>query len=452
MADPAPSDGLSLRVLLLLGFGSVFALWLISAYALADSMIRTDTRSTALRTRFVKNEQLLSTVRAQALLSSVYLRDALLDPDPSQTQFYRDELQRTRRDVDHAMADYLPRAESAPEHADWIRLQKELGDYWNAMVPVLDPTYTPTPAESRAYLRDEVIPKRETIISISDQIHALNQEAFEAEQREVGLMRGSLQQRIWLTSLITVGVGLLIAFFAIRAVGRLDARVREQHRHEVEQKRELARLSSKLLQAQEDERRRIARELHDEIGQSLGALKLELAVAERIMPEVSIDEVLAEARSITDRTLQTVRDLSQLLHPAMLDDLGLPDTADWYLRAFSRRTGIASELAIDRLEERLAPEVEMCTYRVIQEAVTNVAKHSEATSCRVQIARELATLRIVVEDNGKGFQPATRRAADARGLGLIGVRERVANLGGRLRVESGAGTGTRLTVELPLSA
>ena len=300
MADPAPSEGLSLRVLLLLGFGSVFALWLISAYALADSMIRTDTRSTALRTRFVKNEQLLSTVRAQALLSSVYLRDALLDPDPSQTQFYRDELQRTRRDVDHAMADYLPRAESAPEHADWIRLQQELSDYWNAMVPVLDPTYTPTPAESRAYLRDEVIPKRETIISISDQIHALNQEAFEAEQREVGLMRGSLQQRIWLTSLITVGVGLLIAFFAIRAVGRLDTRVREQHRHEVEQKRELARLSSKLLQAQEDERRRIARELHDEIGQSLGALKLELAVAERIMPEVSIDEVLAEARSITD--------------------------------------------------------------------------------------------------------------------------------------------------------
>lgn len=206
------------------------------------------------------------------------------------------------------------------------------------------------------------------------------------------------------------------------------------------------------LSIRADERRRIARELHDEIGQALGALKLELAVAERVMPEVSTDEALAEARSITDRTLQTVRDLSQLLHPAMLDDLGLPDTADWYLRAFSRRTGIASELAIDRLEERLAPEVEMCTYRVIQEAVTNVAKHSEATSCRVQIARELATLRIVVEDNGKGFQPATRRAADARGLGLIGVRERVANLGGRLRVESGAGTGTRLTVELPLSA
>ena len=452
MGDSVPSEGLSLRVLLLLGFGSVFALWLISAYALADSMIRTDARSTALRTRFVKNEQLLSTVRAQALLSSVYLRDALLDSDASQAQFYRDELQRTRRDVDRAMADYLPRAESAPEHGDWIRLQKELGDYWNAMVPVLDPTRTPTPAESRAYLRDEVIPKRETVISISDQIHALNQEAFEVEQREVALMRGSLQQRIWLTSLVTVGGGLLIAFFAIRAVGRLDARVREQHQHEVEQKRELARLSSKLLQAQEDERRRIARELHDEIGQSLGALKLELAVAERIMPEVSIDEVLAEARSITDRTLQTVRDLSQLLHPAMLDDLGLPDTADWYLRAFSRRTGITSELSIDRLEERLAPEVEMCTYRVIQEAVTNIAKHSEATTCRVQIARDPGALRIVVEDNGKGFQPATRRAADARGLGLIGVRERVANLGGRLRVESGAGTGTRLTVELPLSA
>ena len=414
-------------------------------------MLDADARSLATRTRFLKNEQLLSTVRAQALLSSVYVRDALLDTSGTQTQFYRDQLQRIRTGVEQALGEYVPRANSTVERANWAQLTRELGDYWDSLTPMIAPEHTLTSAGSQAYLRDHVIPRRETVIRISDQIHALNQEAFEAELTELGQMRSGLRSRIWLTSIIAAAFGLAIAAFAASGVRRLDARIRDQHAHEVEQRGELVRLSSRLLQVQEDERRRIARELHDEVGQALSALKLELAVAAPHGTAALADESLAEARAITDRALQAVRDLSQGLHPAMLDDLGLPETADWYLRAFSRRTGIASELSVDRFDTRLAPEIEICAYRVIQEAVTNVARHAAATSCRVQIVCAPASLHVLVEDNGRGFQPTVSRAPDNRGLGLVGLRERVAGLGGALHVDSRPGAGTQLAVELPLA-
>jgi signal transduction histidine kinase len=142
--------------------------------------------------------------------------------------------------------------------------------------------------------------------------------------------------------------------------------------------------------------------------------------------------------------------MSQLLHPSMLDDLGLPDTATWYLRGFSRRTGITSELVVERLEHRLHPEIESCTYRIIQEAVTNVAKHADASLCRVEIKRMTDTLRIAVEDDGKGFDQAAEASRSSRGLGLVGVRERVVRLGGTLRLETRPGSGTRLLVDLPV--
>jgi signal transduction histidine kinase len=449
-APLAPRDGLTLRNLLWLGFGSVFALWLISAYAVAASLSSTDKRAATLRDRFLRNEELLSTVRAQTLTSAIFVRDALLDLDSSHDRVYRDELQHIQDSVDQAMRDYVPHAKV--EQAELVQLRAELLDYWRAIAPVVT-SATPTgPAASAAYLRDQVIPRRETVIRISSQVHAFNESAYETERTELAGIRASLLNRIWLTSFVTVGLGVVIAVFAARAADRLDGRIRYQHQLEVQQARELARLSTRLLGAQEEERRRIARELHDEIGQALSALKLELAVAGRTAPMAAIDNALGEARAIADRTLATVRDLSQLLHPAMLDDLGLPDTADWYLRGFSRRTGIASELKVVQLDARLPREVELCSYRVIQEAVTNVARHAEARHCRVEIVRHDAALHLSIEDDGRGFDLGPARAADGRGLGLVGLRERIAGLGGRLQIESRRGAGTRLIVELPLSA
>jgi signal transduction histidine kinase len=147
-----------------------------------------------------------------------------------------------------------------------------------------------------------------------------------------------------------------------------------------------------------------------------------------------------------------VRDLSQLLHPSMLDDLGLPDTLKWYLHGFSQRTGVRAELVQDQMDERLAPEVEVSAYRIIQEALTNVAKHAHATLCRVYVQRLPHSLLITVEDDGVGADAQGRLSeANGRGLGLVGIRERASALSGTVGFDSASGKGTRLTVELPLA-
>jgi signal transduction histidine kinase len=404
----------------------------------------------AIRSRFLRNEQLLSAVRVQTLLSSVYLRDAVLETTSVSVGTYQDRLHQIRNDVERSLLEYAPIVESEAERAQWRELQRELDDYWPSMVPVLALDRTLTAVEARTVLRERIIPRRESIIRISDAVQSVNQHAYEREASEIAALRRAMRGQIWQTSTITVILGLVIAFVATRYAARLEARIREQHAQELLQKRELARLSSQLMEAQEEERRRIARELHDEVGQALTALKLELAAAARVAGPGAAGSDLAEARAITDRALHSVRDMSQLLHPSMLDDLGLPDTATWYLRGFSRRTGITSELVVERLEHRLHPEIESCTYRIIQEAVTNVAKHADASLCRVEIKRMTDTLRIAVEDDGKGFDQAAEASRSSRGLGLVGVRERVVRLGGTLRLETRPGSGTRLLVDLPV--
>jgi len=136
----------------------------------------------------------------------------------------------------------------------------------------------------------------------------------------------------------------------------------------------------------------------------------------------------------------------------MLDDFGLPDTLKWYLRKFSDRTGIRTKLLEDCLSERLPTDVEVCAYRAIQEGLTNVSRHAHATSCRVFVQRLSSSLIVTVEDDGRGFQTdRDSNGGQSAGLGLVGIRERAVDLGGTFRIESGHGTGTRLTIEFPLT-
>jgi signal transduction histidine kinase len=211
--------------------------------------------------------------------------------------------------------------------------------------------------------------------------------------------------------------------------------------------------STRVLAGQEAERRRVAHELHDEIGQALTAVDVELAVAQgAVRSDGRAAAAINEARTVTRRALSGVRDLSQLLRPSMLDDFGLPDTIKWYLRKFSDRTGVRTELIEDRLTERLPTDVEVCVYRAIQEALTNVSRHARATACRVFVQRLPSSLIVTVEDDGVGLQAsAAGDSAGRDGLGLVGIRERVSDLGGTFRVEGNSGKGTRLTIELPLA-
>jgi signal transduction histidine kinase len=144
-----------------------------------------------------------------------------------------------------------------------------------------------------------------------------------------------------------------------------------------------------------------------------------------------------------------VRQLSRLLHPPMLDDLGLVSALDSYLGTFGDRTGIRADLVHDGMNERPTPEIEICLFRIVQEATTNIARHASATACRVYLQRLPASVVLNVEDNGRGFDPQLRRPGAEDGLGLLSIQERVADVRGTFRIESAPGRGTRLCVEVP---
>ena len=203
----------------------------------------------------------------------------------------------------------------------------------------------------------------------------------------------------------------------------------------------------RVVAGQELERQRLARELHDETGQALTSILLGLkAVEEARAP----DEMQAAARSLRElvvATLQDVRRLAVELRPKALDDFGLVAALERLGNSFAEATGIRVELEASLGHERLPAEVETTLYRIVQEALTNIVKHARARSVSILVVRRGGSVTAVVEDDGTGFDP-DRVAAD--GLGLLGMRERVALIDGRLTVESSAGTGTTLAAEVPL--
>ncbi len=186
-------------------------------------------------------------------------------------------------------------------------------------------------------------------------------------------------------------------------------------------------------------------------GQALTAVKMDIGIALRAEVDPRVRNALEDARDISEATLRSVRDLSQLLHPSVLDDFGLPATLTTYLRNFSQRTGIRAQLA-ETMDARLAPTIEVCVYRVVQEALSNVAQHSGATACTVSLNAGSGFVRVVVEDNGCGIDSAATGAIAGRGLGLIGMRERAQALGGSFAVAGRASGGTMLTLIVPLNA
>jgi signal transduction histidine kinase len=434
----------------MLGFGAVFALWLVSTYELMRRLSAVETRAFEISTRFAKGEELLFTVRAEVLLGSVYVRDAVLDVEPDSRVFYEKQLASTRVKIEEALRQYLPDVDSEVERDHWTRLEAELRTYWGTVAPVLGGDISR--AEAQELLGRDVIPKRSGIIRISDDLRTLNRDALRQHQAEVARLYAVVRQRVWWTSGIAVLLGLAVALVAARHAGRLEALIRLQHIQERNHKRDLQRLTAKLVHAQEEQRRTIARDLHDEVGQALTAVRMGIAVLERRSTASMEAQSLADVGAMMDGVIRTVRDLSQLLHPAMLDDFGLAVTLQAYVDRFSTRTGVRADLIADGLRERLAPELEICIYRIAQEALTNVAKHSQATACRVLLQRYPTTISLTVEDNGRGMEDRSSESGEAStlGLGLMGIRERVAELGGTARWDCHASRGTRLVVELPV--
>jgi signal transduction histidine kinase len=446
--------GVTIKAVVLLGFALSAALWTVSAYGLARRIAEGETRAAAVSERYRQAQELLTNVRAQVLLGSVYVRDALMDPDPRSTQSYRRQIEEAGQAAEQALGHYVPVLDVPEERERIARLRRELDGFRTTLLEVLQTDSNRWPVDASLLLRDRITPKRDVAIGISEEVQTLNRNNFLQHQAEVNGIYRTAQEQLFTRFGLALAASLGIALLAIVYAGRLEKGLRRQSARDLQNAADLQRLSGKLINAQEEERRNIARELHDEIGQVLTAIKVELAVADQAITTAGGPvHALKDVRSMTDGAIHTVRDLSHLLHPALLDDLGLRAAVDWYLRSFATRHGIRVDLLHEGMDERLTAETEAAAYRIIQEALTNVVRHAKAATCRVYLQRLANTVLVTIEDDGVGFvlSDGSRHVA-RQGLGLIGIRERVSQLRGTLRVESAPGKGTRLTIELPARA
>jgi signal transduction histidine kinase len=440
---------LTMRSVLYLGFGLILVAWTIAGAGVLWEVAQIRQQVYSTNARFNERQEQLFALRAEVLLGSVYLRDALLDLRSDSD--YRTILQDWRRSLDRWLDRNEPARMPALEEKAWTLLRQELHEYAQALAVVGSWPAQRRAGEGPAYLRRVVIPKRDVILDISERTLTLNRLALGRHRDEInGLylrFRNRVQWTIGLGIALAVGVCLLVSLQMLA----LERTIRRQHQQLAERGEALQRLSARLIHRQEEERRSIAHELHDEIGQAMTAIKMNLGALERNFPgPPPALELIREARSIADHTLQAARDLSQMLHPAMLDQLGLTEAVQWYVTGFSQRTGIQVTATLDNWDRRLAQEIEVTAYRTVQEALTNIARHSRATRCQVSLQRLPQILKITVDDNGCGFEPeGVALDASGRGLGLIGIEERVAGVGGTFRVESAPGSGSRLTVEIP---
>jgi signal transduction histidine kinase len=213
---------------------------------------------------------------------------------------------------------------------------------------------------------------------------------------------------------------------------------------------ELRQLSSKLVSAQEEERKAISRELHDQIGQLLTGLKIELLHLDesRRGPQETFTKHLGLARTMAEDTLRGVRHLATGLRPAVLDQLGLEPAVQWQAREHTRLTGVPVSVAVDGSLDTLSDDQRTCAFRVVQEALTNCARHAAPQSIRVCIHGGQDALIVSIQDDGRGF---TAGPEAKRGIGLIGIEERISELSGKLKISSQPGKGTIVVMEVPIA-
>ena len=432
------------RLVLWLGFGGLLACIIAAAAGTLIGVDRVRKDETRIRKVFLARLDALDQIRAQIYLSGTYIRDVLLSPAATVAAAQTSRLASLERDTKAALHAYS-RSLEAGEREPFVTLEGEIDAYWQ----VLDSTVAWTP-EQRNRLRDsffydELVPRRNAMLQIADRIAMANERSLSRSEEQLNRASDGLRRTLMVTFAITLTGGLLLALLTIGHTLRLERELERRLEENARARADLQELSAKLLRAQENERRSLARELHDEVGQSLSAILMEAESAEFADQLPEIREHLSAVRSLAEKTVNEVRDLALLLRPSMLDDFGLVPALNWHAREMTKRTGLNVVLSADDSADDLPDDHTTCIYRLVQEAVNNCARHANAHTVEVDVKREERRVILSVRDDGAGFDPRF-----VRGLGLLGMEERVRRLGGQLEIDSRPGKGTRITAELPV--
>jgi signal transduction histidine kinase len=436
-----------IRFLLWIGFGGLLLLMGVIGLSAVSFLYQIEIRQEQIRQAYVERERTLEKLRSDIYVSGTYIRDFLLDTDEPLAASHRADFLETRRRITAEIDEYrrlLEREEQEP----FQEFNKELDAYWAVLAPALD--WNPRERRERGYsfIKEQVLPRRMNMVSLADRIQEVSERELEASSRQLSELFSSSRWKLLIILLLTVAIGLGLAGTTLWRVLQLEHESELRFREVARARKELQHLSAELLSAQESERRRIARELHDEVGQALWAMMLGLGNLGSSLGENNLAEArrqLQMLQEMAEKNAAVVRNISLLLRPSMLDDLGLLPALKWLAREVSRTTSLEVEVMAHELSIDLPEDHKTCVYRVVQEAIRNSSRHARARHANISIEHDERELRVTVQDDGKGFEPSQEK-----GIGMLGMEERVTRLGGILQVNSERGRGTTISFDLPL--
>jgi signal transduction histidine kinase len=396
---------------------------------------------------YLRAEQFRGETAADTYVASILIRDYLLDPSVKSALERRQELLAMKESIQKREA-LISSNVPEEERARLDRLRSEAEAYWDSLEPVFDWTPQEKAAKGLDFLARNWLPRRESVVKLAREDAEMNISNLEKERQRLNASQMALGRFLLEVTGLALVLGTCVALLTIRRVTTLEKRHDAQRGQIEDSQNNLRRLSQRLVETQESERQALSRELHDEVGQTLTALGIGLGNMEKLRGSdpAAFQAVMEDAKRLNADAMRAIRDLAMGLRPSMLDDLGLEAALDWQGREFSRRTGVQATVHVNAELDSLADAQKTCIYRVVQEALTNCARHAHAGRVDVSVSLESDRIHVVIRDDGQGFNSILPIRG---GLGLLGIQERVQALQGSVNIKSELKKGTVIAVHIP---
>jgi len=437
-----------LRGILLTAFGGLLALMIVAGISSLRSLRQLDTIEQEVNQRFSSRGQALSAIVISIHVYNDQMERFLLQDEQARNSSSAMEVTSRGAEVRFALKNY-PAAREPAEQFLIQEIEQECAKEENSFTEVTRWREKDRILRAQHYISEQIIPRREQILQATNEISTLNAHRLAQENQNLGAKFRDLQTRLMTMVVLSLIAGLLLSLIAGGYILRLEKQGRLRYEALALNRKELESLSARLVEAQEEERRSISRELHDEVGQTLGALLVDLGQVAKLVPSEDrpVQAQLWRIISAAEGALKSIRDIALLLRPPMLDDLGLIPALEWQAREISRRGVMEVEVHAESISEDLGNQTKVCIYRITQEALNNAASHASAKNVKVSVVQDAEKITVEIRDEGHGFD-----ANRVRGMGILGMEERVKRLGGSFSISSAPGTGTTVRVELPTPA
>lgn len=433
-------------LVLAIGFGSVLFLMLATGIGAVQILREIRKQSDQLRADAMARDQRLSSMRSNLLLSHTYLRSYLLEQDESRAGEHIKQLRICWAQIQQNL-DHYPQTRDPLEQDLMSRLKVRLHQYSELIAPSLVWSTNQRLSSGQAFYTSIVVLGPISVLQLTTDIEQVRSRQLSNHEGLLATSFEGLRSRLTVLLLLALGTATVLAVGSAVYILKLEKETQFRYEEVAAGRAQLERLSRRVVSAQEEERKSISRELHDQVAQTLNALLVDVGnLQKRVTADPVSQEYLSGIQRMANDSVNAIRDIALLLRPSMLDDLGLAAALDWQAREVSRRTGLKVKLSAEEVSDNLPDNIKTCVYRVVQEAQLNAARHAQAKTVEVTVKQQDAFLLVTIKDDGTGFD-----AKNVRGLGMLGMEERVREAGGALTVDSQTGKGTTISAKIPMT-